>query len=43
MPAGGRSLGADAAEIAPVWLPVVTVGWMLGVLALSLRLLGDGC
>ncbi len=40
MPAGGRSLGADAAEIAPVWLPVVTVGWMLGVLALSLRLLG---
>ena len=36
----GAGANSESADLAPVWLPIVTVGWMLGVVALSLRLLG---
>jgi beta-lactamase regulating signal transducer with metallopeptidase domain len=41
LPTGEVSPGtADVAPIAPIWLPIVTAVWMLGVVALSLRLVG---
>jgi hypothetical protein len=41
MPVGSasRDRGSDVSR-APAWLPAVTVTWMLGVLCLSIRLLG---
>ena len=37
---GMPSDASDAAPIAPIWLPLVTAAWMLGVAVLSLRLVG---
>jgi beta-lactamase regulating signal transducer with metallopeptidase domain len=41
LPAGAQTAAhADPAPIAPVWLPLVTAIWMVGVGVLSLRMLG---
>jgi Zn-dependent protease with chaperone function len=40
LPQGARTTANDPAPIAPVWLPVVTAIWILGVAMLSLRLFG---
>ena len=40
IPPAGDTRVANAAPIAPMWLPIVTAIWMLGVVVLSLRMVG---
>ena len=40
LPPNSSTTRGDQAPIAPVWLPIVTAVWMVGVTLLSLRMLG---